>query len=360
MGKNALSVGPDDSSTNGSGGSGSQEAVIGTLIWYSVSDAVRLTPEALRAAMESASLDSTTLSSRPPTPEAALTRSADAAQVSRSRITVDREGNAVEQELYANILFRPADRGVKQAVTEVLDCSENRLAYTPLASVYLAKEDGKDELVIELEEGAKLLPIEADALARLRRYYSFEKERHDGEGARRVMHRVFGAANAVPLRNSGAIYFLPKKTSSSHQTIGTDHDATASNLRAFVAAVNDRAESAPEKTPRPSLAISVAFVDRESYRGIVKKSLEEHVEKEARALIREMGNLLKGEQAVTEKRGRKFVERVKALKKGVGEYEELLETRATEARTHLETAMKQAKGLLGRVEVPDDPESSGS
>lgn len=259
--------------------------------------------------------------------------------------------------------WKEAVRGVKQMVTEVLDCSEHRLFYQPFATLSL--EEG-DLLVKPMDNGG-VLDVEAEALGNLRRYFHFEKEHHDGEGARRVVGRVLSAANAIPLRNSGGMYFVPKASATAEDAskeAGTGelptHDATASNILAFVEQVRDRAGSAPNKTPRPSRAMSVPLVDREEYREIVAESLGEHVEKEAKALVSEMSRLLKSDTAVTERRSRRFVERVKSLKQGVSQYEELLEMRATEARTHLETAMKQAKGLLGRVQSPaEDAEGSG-
>lgn len=192
------------------------------------------------------------------------------------------------------------------------------------------------------------------------------KARHDGEGARRVIGRVLSGANAIPLRNSGGMYFVPASPHDSSNSNGsgpdtlTTHDATAASILSFVEQVKDRAGRAPTRTPRASRAMSVPLVDRAEYREIVAESLEEHVEKEAKALVGEMGRLLRSDSAVTERRGRGFVERVKALKDGVSQYEELLEMRATEARTHVDTAMRQARGLLGRVEAPDTPESSPS
>jgi len=342
-------------------GTASREAVIGALVWYSVSDAVRVTPEVLREAMAEASLDPATLAPREPTPQAALTRASEAARVRMRRLTEERNGEAIEEERYTNILVRPADRGVKQMVTEVLDCSENRLLYQPFATLSL--EEGC--LKVDSLDNGGILTVESEALGNLRRYFEFEKAHHDGEGVRRVIGRVLSSANAIPLRNSGGMYFVPKApagadgASKENGELPT-HDATVSKIFAFVEQVRARAGSAPNKTPRPSRAMSVPLVDREEYREIVADSLQAHVEKEARELVSEMSRLLKSDTAVTERRSRGFAERVKSLREGVSQYEELLEMRATVARTHLETAMKQARGLLGRVESPEEyAEGSG-
>ncbi len=363
LGPSAARTPPTRNGSSGSSNAASREAVIGTLVWYSVSDAVRLTPDVLREAMEAASLDPVALAPRGPTPEAALPRASEAAQVRMRRLAEDRNGETIQEERYANILVRPADRGVKQMVTEVLDCAEHRLLYQPFATLSL--EEGS--LKVDSLDNGGALYVEAEALGNLRRYFEFEKEHHDGESARRVVGRVLSAANAIPLRNSGGMYFVPKPSATAEgasKEAGTGelptHDATASQILAFVEQVRDRSGSAPNKTPRASRAMSVPLVDREEYREIVADSLGEHVEKEAKALVSEMSRLLKSDTAVTERRSRGFVERVKSLKEGVSQYEELLEMRATEARTHLDTAMKQARGLLGRVGSPaDDAEGSG-
>ena len=135
LGPNAAKTTPTRNGSSGSSGMASREAVIGALVWYSVSDAIRLTPEVLREAITQASLDPVTLAPRQPTPEAALTRASEVAQVRMRPLTEDRHGEAIEEERYANILVRPADRGVKQMVTEILDCSENRLLYQPFATL---------------------------------------------------------------------------------------------------------------------------------------------------------------------------------------------------------------------------------
>ncbi len=314
------------------------EVLLGTLVWFSVSNAVRLTPESLKNAMEVASLDPIRLAPRAPTPEAALTRAAGAAEVKGARLATDRRGEPVEEKLYASVLARGADRGVKQLVTEILDAADNRLSYSPVAAASL--ENGT--LVVETLAETGLLPVEAGAISALRRCFAFEKTRHDGEGVRRVLGRALSAANAIPLRNSGGMYFVPRD--------GGEGKGWAARLLAFVEEVRIRAESAPTKTPRPSRAMSVPLVDRQEYREVLAESLEEHVEKEAGSLIKEMSALLKGDAGITEKRGRGFVERVRSLKESVAAYEELLEMRATEARTNLEAAMQQARGLLGRVE----------
>lgn len=342
-GSNVVALGPNarkkdlggGPSSGGRGGNGSpsRQTLLGQLLWWSVSDAVRLTPTELMMALDKASLEPRVLMPQAPSAPSALSRAAEAAAVTHRPITHDRHGNALEDETYANVLFRSATRGVKQMVTEILDPSEGRLSYEPLARVKL--EDGDLE-IRKIAEGA-LLKAETDSITHLRTYYAFEKGRHDGEAVRRILGKVLGAARAIPLRNSGGMYFVPREAG-----------GEAEKILFFVDKVRETASDAPGRTARPSRAMSVPLVDTVEYRAVVADSLEEHVHKEAAGLIGEMSRLLKSDHAVTRKRQRGFVERVKKLKESVTSYEELLEVRATEARANLEVAMKEALALLDK------------
>lgn len=328
-------------------GSASDDVLLGELVWFSVSDAVRLMPEALTAALETAKLDADRLVPRLPSPTSALSRAAEAAEVKRRRLTKDRTGEPVDAELYVSVLLRTASRGVKQLVTEVLDAANSRLSYWPVAKVSPGYRDGKPDGTVGFErdvEGGdvpdgKLFDAEVQTIDDLKTYFAFEKDRHDGEAARRVLGRVLFDANAVPLRNSGGMYFVPQARAK-----------FARKILLFVEEVRLRAENAPTRVARPSMAMKVPLVDREEYREVLAESVEFFVQKEAESLIKEMASLVKGGKTVTGKRGKGFVERVRKLKENVAEYEELLQMQATEARARLDIATREARAILQRIE----------
>lgn len=328
-------------------GSASDDVLLGELVWFSVSDAVRLKPDTLTAALKAAEFDAGRLVPRLPSPTSALSRAAEAAEVKRRRLTKDRAGEKVEAELYVSVLLRTASRGVKQLVTEVLDAANSRLSYRPVAKVSPGYENGKPDGTVSVErdvEGgdvadAELLDAEVETIADLKTYFAFEKDRHDGEAARRVLGRVLFDANAVPLRNSGGMYFVPEA-----------HAEYARKILRFVEEVRVTAENAPTRVARPSMAMKVPLVDREEYREVLAESVDFFVQKEAESLIKEMAALVKGGKTVSGKRGRGFVERVRKLKENVAEYEELLQMQATEARAKLDIATREARALLERIE----------
>jgi hypothetical protein len=350
-GPNNIALGPNARRNlkDGQGpGDGARDVLLGELVWYSVSDAVRLTPERLGEAITAASLDAKRFLPRLPTPPSALSRAAEAAEVKGRRLTNDRAGEPVDEELYANVLLRTASRGVKQLVTEVLDAANSRLSYRPVARIspgYDAKGRPDGTVLVERDAAAgdvpdeELLDAEVDAITDLKTYYDFERGRHDGEAARRVLGRALFEANAVPLRNSGGMYFVPR-----------GHEDEARKILLFVEAVRVRAEDAPTRVARDSMAMKVPVADREEYRNVLADSVEHFVKKEAEGLIKEMSTLIKGGKKVSAKRGRGFVERVRKLKENVAEYEELLQTQATDARAKLDVATREARALLERIE----------
>jgi hypothetical protein len=129
------------------------------------------------------------------------------------------------------------------------------------------------------------------------------------------------------------------------------HAREVDELLAFVAKVADTAGSSPSrgnpaKKPR---ATTVPLVDREEYREVIADSLDDFVGKESRALINEMAALSSSGDPVTKKRAEKLIARVRELKTSVKEYEDLLETRATDARANLDVASKKALALLAHV-----------
>jgi hypothetical protein len=92
-------------------------------------------------------------------------------------------------------------------------------------------------------------------------------------------------------------------------------------------------------------------VDKEEYRDAIAASLDEQVEREANALIKEMAEVLRSRKKITQRRHDDFFARVRALKGSVSEYEALLERDITDAKANLELAQREAVALLTRVEV---------
>lgn len=326
-----VAIGPN--MRGGAGNPPGEEQVLGQLLWFSISDALRMTPETLSAAIEGAGMQPGRLLPRAPTPSAALSRAAEAAQRRHMPLLRARDGSPFDEERFADVHFDSTGRGAKQAVTVILDPEERRLSYEPFASVEV--EDGRLRVEDLL---ADALTAETEVLSELRQNYAFERHRHDGEAVRRVINRALYDARAIPLRNSGGMYFVNR-----------GHAREIGGLLAFVANVAKTADSSPVRHARKPRATTVPLVDRDEYREVIADSLDDFVDKESRALIGEMAALSSSGEPVTKKRAEKLIGRVNELKTSVTEYEELLETRATAAQANLDVAAKKARSLLALV-----------
>ena len=276
---------------------------------------------------------------RAPTASAALSRAAEGAERRSVPLRTARDGSPIDEERYADVRFPSTGRGNKQAVTVILDPDRRRLSYEPFASVWV--EDGRLR-VESLLEGARPLDAETDALEDLRSGFAFEKNRHDGEAVRRVMVRALGSARAIPLRNSGAMYFVNR-----------EHHGEAENILAFVAAVASTAGSAPARTARTPRAMTVPLVDREEYREVIAESLEDFVQKEARSLVEEMASLTRGQERRGQEAGRKHPgprEGAQGLRRGVrGAPGDPLHRGPCQPGGRLEAGPGAARPRLGRL-----------
>jgi hypothetical protein len=71
--------------------------------------------------------------------------------------------------------------------------------------------------------------------------------------------------------------------------------------------------------------MAVELADREDYRDVIAASLEDQVDREANALVREMADILTKQRSITKRRQEDLFERVRKLGGAVTEYEGLLE-----------------------------------
>jgi hypothetical protein len=125
------------------------------------------------------------------------------------------------------------------------------------------------------------------------------------------------------------------------------HEPELRAIERFVGELKDRLGEESKRT----LVMAVELMDREEYRDAIAASLDEQVDREANALIREMGEILRKQSKITRRRQEDLFGRVRALKGTVGEYEALLEREIADARANLELAQEEAVRFLSRVEV---------
>lgn len=294
---------------------------LGRLCWYSVSD-LRITREDLEAAFDAVGLDKAHLP-RPLNARDAFRRATSAAEVKRQ------PGDA---GTYLNLLVREVkaspDLLVRQVVREIVDSNNVRLEYVPLANLRLERDRLTVEPLAPLSEAEEVM------LDKVRQDYETERRHYNGRHMRDLVMEILERCSPVSVRPSGGVYFVPER-----------HAGTLSALTGFVDRLN-----AHKINGGRCRFWHIPVIDAQHHRVMVAESLEDQVRQDSETLIREMTMLLKGEgRTLTEALATQYIDRVKALKKVVAEYEAFLEAQAIEARATLQLAMQQALALLDKL-----------
>jgi hypothetical protein len=310
-------------------------SLLGYLLWFSVSEA-EVGREDLLGAMIDAGLKASftpgEISARD-----AFRRATSSLKRSRVPYTARSQTRLFGTERrHANLLIRDVRTTgtsvVRQLVREVVDAVGTTSEHRTVGQRELS---GSGQMrAFPLVGG--LLEEEGEILRAAEAAFEEAKTHHDAGAIRRTIQRTLSECSPVGLRASGGVYFVPR---------GHEHEVRA--IERFVGELKDRLEEKAKRT----LIMAVELVDREEYRDAIAASLDEQVEREANALIKEMAEVLRSGKKITRRRQEDLFGRVRALKGAVAEYEALLEREIADARANLELAQKEAVSLLSRVEV---------
>jgi ribosomal protein L22 len=345
-GAEVVALGANAACTDAVGTREQRLALLGYLFWFSVSE-MAVGREDLIGAMEDSGLEM-----RFAPGEVSDRDAFRRATSSLARSGVPMEANSRNQlfgteRRRANLLIRDVRRRgrsvVRQVVREVVDAIGATLEHKAVGQLELSGDEGLSAFPLTSE----LLDEERDLLAEARPAFEDARRAYDSGAVRRVVFRALSECCPVALRVSGGVYFIP-----------TGYEPTLRSIERFVAELKDRLKQrvieAGVPEPRSldrTLVMAVELVDREDYRDAIAASLDEQVDREANALIREMADVLKKQRSITSRRQEDFFERVRSLKKAVSEYESLLEREVTDARANLELAQSEAVSMLSKIEV---------
>jgi hypothetical protein len=293
---------------------------LGTLVWFTISESAVDEPR-LRAAFRAAGIDERYI---PPLahPKDAMRRAVKAAEVAREPLGRNR---------YLNVLVRQVAQGpdslLYHLVEEEVDAAGRRLSYRQVARVALLGD------AVTSEPIDRPSPVAAAALERISPSYYHHLRHYDGNALRRAINRVLDDCHPVAVRPSGGVLFVP-----------VQYAGTVEALRRLV---TDLAAYGTVDGHR-SVLRAVPVVDAAEQRDMVNQSLEEQVAADTKALLEELDAAGQG-GGITERGVQTFIARIRRLQAMVAEYEELLETRKSDARAGLEVAMARARALLERV-----------
>ncbi len=357
---------------NGEEGSTGEPVFMGHLLQISVAD-THLTRDALGEALGAAGFDEAETEDLMPknlSDRGAFRKAASRAEAASRRVPLNGPGGP-----YANVLVREVKAGgggdvtsvgeeiVRHVVREVVDSDQVTLSYAPVIEVELGPPDPnqpapKDGVrrrppkvsVRKLSAShatahAGLLAAEDGAVERLLSDYEFTRLHYDTDAVRRLLMGSLtrGGCYPVSMRGSGGLYFVLRT--------GEESVRRTVTLAGELAA---RGVSRSTKGSGYVQAVAIPFVDESEYRDVVAVSLEDQVKKESGELLEDIRAVLKGEAKLSPRRKSELVERVRALSKNVKEYETVLKTEISGARSSLELAGAAALQMMDR---PDEEEN---
>lgn len=303
---------------------------LGSLTWFTISESVA-TESQIAAAFDAAGIDTQYI---PPLahPKDAMRRAVKAAEVARQEIG---------PEQYLNLLAREVSHSktdlLYHLVAEVVDAKGHRLSYSQEAEITLHIETDKKGAFTREDIATHWLPSRtstgpvlseaAKALGGIQAAYNQHRTHYDGNALRRTVTRILDDCHPVAVRPSGGVLFIPRGYAATVDALGKLIDLLAQ----YGITQGHR-----------SVLRAVPVVDAADQRQMIDESLEEQVNTETRALLDDLSQA----DGSTKKGIETLIGRIQRLQSMVREYDDLLETKRSDAQAGLEVAMAQARALL--------------
>jgi len=298
---------------------------LGSLLWYTVSDVLKIPIEDLRQSLQRHGLE--LYMPRKINPRDAFRRVTKSFEIRR-----DPYGKGT----YVNLLVRDVKYGegevIRHLVREVVDGQNKRLDYIPV----LQLEINSDERLVITPLMTPLTQTEQNVMDSLPQAQEQACNYYDGTHIRYMLTLILQNCDPVSVRPSGGVSFVPQK-----------HADTVTALKELCKELNNYEGRAQ--------MYSVPVIDAEEHRIMVADNLEEQVINGSLSLIEEMKQIIENpSKKPTTRLAESYANKVKGLKEQVSAYEEMLEIQATNARENLELVKIQAVKFLELVAEEGD------
>jgi hypothetical protein len=289
---------------------------LGSLVWFSVSESVRVTHQDLLDKLSDAGLGD--FAPGEPKDDDVFRRVCTAAQ--RKKVPTASPG------VTANYLVRDVGRGnhkvVKQVVTEMVDAGNKRLAYQP--SHRLTFDSSSAEIVVDvLEEGNAA----ADGIvSEIMRAFQAERGSQNSYAIRELIRRVLLSSAATAVRPTGGVYFVMN-----------EHAARIEALERFAGDVAD------------TTVHSLPLIDDAKQRQMVKQAFEAETIDTIDRTLGEIDDLLKS-GSVSEAKFQRMHADMAALVERTQQYSGLLDEAMASADFRLRVYKKRMADLFNHVD----------
>lgn len=294
---------------------GDPGVVLGSLVWYSVSESVRITHANLSTRLKKLGLEDFTPNE--PRDDDVFRRVCTAA--ARKRVPTS------DPEVFENYLVRDVSRAdgqvVKHIVVERVDGGNQRLSYEPAVSLCFTS----DTSMIETEILASGYPQAENLADLIRDDFDTERGSVNAYAIRELCRKAILATNATIVRPGGGVYFV---------------------MQARV----DRVEALEEMAEKMDgvEVHSLPLIDDGKQRAMLRRAIEAETVDEIDSTLAEIEKLMKGPEITFERYGQ-MVARMNDVKSKTGEYAELLDEALGNTDFRLTQYQRAMKKLLDHV-----------
>lgn len=230
--------------------------------------------------------------------------------------------------IYENYLVREvrSDREeiLRHLVKEVVDASNRRLDYRPIAHLRLNKTNQHMSVdVVDSTDGQTTTDLATAARERYARFLAVYQGRH----LREVVLSLLRSLSPVAVRPSGGVYFVPE-----------EHEAVLGQIQTFVQGVHAEMWRVP-------------MLDVGDSRQVLAQSVGQEVEASGERLVDRLTHLLGQRGSLNDRERVRALDELERLQKMTQQYSDLLDDKLLSVRVNLDVAQKQVRSLF-RV-VPD-------
>lgn len=253
------------------------------------------------------------------------------------------EGEEISESILVREVSSDKEGVTRHLVRETADKKNKRLSYAHCGTFIYDRERESMRGTAYAEEVSPAVQ-KASVLFQKYKYY------YTADHIRRMVKHALAECQSVPLRTSGAVYFVPKR-----------YGERIRSLRDFVKCLSG------ENTEIHLMPV----VDMEEQREMLEEKLRSHVTAEVTRIGSALGgnvdvlsvksslkdtaaqfaSTLKGNPEISKTLVSSAVEHLQSLSLQVREYENLLETNLSEVRSSIDIIRTQVRAMLNKVET---------
>ena len=314
---------------------GSNENILGNLVWFSVSDM-----EILRDDLVKLSVSVGLPEKYVPAP----IRPSDAFRRATSEIGgVLKAGEQITEVLMVREVLSAEDRVVRHLIKEVKDKKNIQLNYEKIGEIEFERQWGTMNVIAITEEAKPSLHKAKVLYGKYRDYFI-------ADHIRRLIKTVLGQCQAVGVRPAGAVYFTPAA-----------YEPTIKALNSLVKIL-------------PGSAVEMHYlpvVNADEQKQMLEEKLRSHIlsqvsqigsmlggnaqvlgaKKTLKSLASEFAATLREPNIISKTTANNAIQQLQGLKEQVTEYESVLESNLGEVRATIDVLRKQVHIMLDRVAV---------